>query len=912
MYVKICLLAALLFINTVWLHAQDAGEIMTQAMQLYQAGNYTDMAKLIEDNRQHLENSGMYTSFLYFLGIAYTNMGDYPKAETTCLEEKAIHERTVGKEHQTYLNTLTMLGYIYRALGDDDKAKSCYLEVITIREKLSGKDAGYAAAVSYLANLYQDTGEYDKATACYSEAKTIQEKVLGKEDISYATTLNNLAATYCATGEFTKAATCYRDAIAILAVALSKEHPNYAFSLGNLGTVYRYSGNFVKAEAFYLDAKGIQERVVGKQHPAYAITLNNLGGLYKDMGENTKAESCYQEEKNIWEKSFGREHPNHIRSLNDLGTLYLTTKNYARAEAVKTEADQMLAAQIVKDFTILSERQRSLFWDRNRQYFEQTCSYAYLHPANSMMMLAYNNTLFTKGLLLRTANGIRDAVYSSGDRILMKQYEELRTVRQSINALQAKESPNLQNIVALEHRADSLDKILTIASGAYRDVKKDMSMNWQDVRDALQTGEAAVEFVYFRLYGAKGFTDSVFYCALLLRKDVDAPVWIPLCYEKQLQTLTKREKGISDDDFTQQLYSGEKGEKLYRFIWQPLEKELQDVRTVYYSPSGILHQIAFAAIPAGELLSDRYNLHLVSGTREIPRLQKNGTGALPEGTAAVYGGLYYDVSKEKMIAEVNLQSRFFNSSNPAPPATIPAQGEETAIAAVLPESLQRGSSWMFLEGTETEAEQICDYLEEYKIPNRLYSGASGNEESFRLLSGTATGVIHLATHGFFLADIENDDEHRDIVRRIGGGSRKAFDNPLLRSGLLMAGGNRGWAGEDFIEGIEDGVLTADEITQMNLIRTQLVVLSACETGLGEVKNDEGVFGLQRAFKLAGVETLVMSLWTVPDDATAELMTAFYRIWLSGKNIREAFDAAQKQVRKKYKEPFYWAGFVMLD
>ena len=907
---------ALLFVNISRLPAQDVVEILTQSAQLFGAGNYPEAAKLIETHKQHLEKSEYYPSLLTILGIAYTNMGNYPKAEITYLEGKAIHEKTSGKEHPGYINSLINLGYIYRMMGDYAKAETSYLEVKTIHEKVSGREhSGYVNSINHLADLYHEMGDDAQAETYYREAKTIQEKVSGKDNIDYATTVNNLAAVLCAMGKYAQAETSYREAINILEKILGKEHPNYAFSLGNLGTVYRKMNVYTKAEIYYREAQTILEKDLGKEHPTYAIATNNLGYLYHDMGDVAKAETCFKAVKTIWEKGFGRENPNHITSLNDLGRLYLMSRNYTKAETVKTEADQIVTGQIVKDFTILSERQRSLFWDKNKHHFESSYSYAHAHPVNSMMAHAYDNTLFMKGLLLRTTNGIRDAVYSSGDKALMNQYEKLRTVRQTISTLQAKEPPNLHTISILENRADSLDKILTTASVAYRDVKKDISMNWQDVRDALQTGEAAVEFVHFRLYDKTGFTDRILYCALLLRKDATAPVWIPLCDEKPLQALTKRRKGILDDDFTQQLYSGEKGDSLYHLIWQPLEKELQDIRTVYYSPSGMLHQISFAAIPAGgrdaachvstKLLSDQYDLQLVSSTREIARLKKDNTGTLPQGTAAVYGGLYYDADRDKLIAEARGSS--------SPTLTLPEE-EGTPpmlIAAVLPKSTQRGASWMFLAGTETEAEQICEYLNKRKIPNHLYSETTGTEESFKRLSGTATGIIHLATHGFFLKDIEEGDS-RDVVRRLGGADRKVSENPLLRSGLLMAGGNRAWRGEDVIEGIEDGILTADEIAHMNLIKTKLIVLSACETGLGEVKNTEGVFGLQRAFKLAGVETLVMSLWTVPDEATAELMTAFYQLWLSGKNKREAFAEAQKQVRKKFEKPFYWAGFVMMD
>ena len=922
MKVKVLLVSFLLFLNTGWLLAQDVVDILTQSTQLFSAGNYPEVVNLIETHKQHLEKSEYYTSFLTILGVAYTSMGNYPKAETTYLEAKAIQEKTLGKEHLSYITSLNILGYVYREMGDDAKEEACYLEAKTIQERVFGREhSGYASSLSNLAGLYNRLGDDVKAVAFYLEAKAIQEKVSGKEHIDYATTANNLAAVYCAMGDYARAETSYREAINILEKILGKKHPNYAFSLGNLGTVYRKMGVYTKAEVYYREAQTILEKVLGKEHPAYAIATNNLGYLYNDMGDVAKAETCFGEVKTIWEKGFGRENTNYIISLNDLGSLYLMAENYTKAETVKVEADQIVTGQIGKNFTILSERQRSLFWDRNKHHFESSYSYAHVHPANSMIAHAYDNTLFMKGLLLRTANGIRDAVYSSDNMELINQYEKLRSIRQTISTLQAKDPPNFHAIGILENRADSLDKLLTIASVAYRDVKKDISMNWQDVRDALQTGEAAVEFVHFRLYGKKGFTDKVFYCALLLKKDATAPVWVPLCEERQLQALTKRKKGISDDDLTQQLYSGEKGDSLYCLIWQPLEKELQGIRSVYYSPSGMLHQISFAAIPTGEhtglpLLSDKYDLQLVSSTREITRLKKERKGTLPQGTAAVYGGLYYDADRDKLIAEARGQT---SSTLTSPTLTLP-EGEGTPpilFAEGLPKSAPlpfgegRGGAWMFLAGTETEAEQICEYLDKRKIPNRLYSETAGNEESFKQLSGTATGIIHLATHGFFLEDIENEDS-RDVVRRLGGADRKVFENPLLRSGLLMAGGNRAWTGEDVIEGIEDGILTADEIAQMNLIKTKLVVLSACETGLGEVKSSEGVFGLQRAFKLAGVETLVMSLWTVPDEATAELMTGFYQHWLSGKTKCKAFADAQKQVREKYKEPFYWAGFVMMD
>jgi CHAT domain-containing protein len=431
-------------------------------------------------------------------------------------------------------------------------------------------------------------------------------------------------------------------------------------------------------------------------------------------------------------------------------------------------------------------------------------------------------------------------------------------------------------------------------------------MKWQNVRDALQAKEAAIEFAHFRLFDKNMWSDTVLYCAIILRKDLREPVWVPLFQQSQLDALLSADAKDMEGK-VQKLYSGGNpkfynGAKLYQLVWEPLEKYLQDVETVYYSPSGALNKVSFSAIPVETvLLSDKYKMNLVSSTRERARLNKERAGIIPKGSAVVYGGLFYDADKDKLIAEAQ------NAILTVPEVDVTSP----MLAAILPKE-RSGGAWVYLPGTRMEAEQICGYLNEKKIPNRIYTTTAGNEESFKRLSGAETGIIHLATHGFFLHDIEKDIGNREIVQHLGGNSNKAFENPMLRSGLMLAGGNRTWTDNDIIEGIEDGILTADEIAQMNLIKTKLVVLSACETGLGEANSSEGVFGLQRAFKLAGVETLIMSLWTVPDDATSELMSAFYQLWLSGKTKREAFAEAQRQVRAKYVKPYFWAGFVIMD
>ena len=217
-----------------------------------------------------------------------------------------------------------------------------------------------------------------------------------------------------------------------------------------------------------------------------------------------------------------------------------------------------------------------------------------------------------------------------------------------------------------------------------------------------------------------------------------------------------------------------------------------------------------------------------------------------------------------------------------------------------------------MPGTLEEATEIQSVIKKNAIPVTFYQGEEGTEEQFKALESNAPSILHISTHGFYFPENELSESVRNIIN-----PKVQFvfsENPLLRSGFILAGGNRAFQGAVIPVGIEDGVLTASEISHLNFFNTKLVVLSACQTGLGDVKGNEGVYGLQRAFKMAGVDYLLLSLWEVPDEATKELMAAFYKNWFSGKDIRTAFKDAQNQLKEKYKDvpgaAFAWAAFVL--
>ncbi|MDR0798207.1 MAG: CHAT domain-containing protein [Dysgonamonadaceae bacterium] len=624
--------------------------------------------------------------------------------------------------------------------------------------------------------------------------------------------------------------------------------------------------------------------------------------------------------------------------LITLSHLWLATNEYQKPANYMQKIGERIVHNINYNFSIMSESERKDDWEMWENYLTFYYSLSHFYPVDSVNQFNYNNTLFTKGLLLRVQNNIRDAIYSSGNQTLISQYEELGNLNQQLQILNRKYNPDKewinslwdyynesdweeigrqginQRIHAFFHEQNlpdegliedeyislvwayrSLDRIIT--QQAFLHLKNDLSTTWQDVQNQLANDEAAVEFVSFRLYN-KNWTDTTLYAALVLRPGMSAPQWIPLCEAKELEQYFVNTGG---NQMTQieEIYT-QNGNKIYQLMWQPLKKSLEGVKTIYYSPAGLLHKLSFDALP---LESGQYNLYLVSSTREIAKLKQANSENFPEGEEIIYGGLTYDEPK----------THAHKTAKPADNGDDRRRRRDSDTPALDLRAASGIAAWKYLEGTRTETEQIIVELNNHKISNQYYTESAGDERSFKQLSGSNSSILHLSTHGFFFPDIVI--EHFDgIAQRLGGSNTKrAVENPLLRSGLVLSGVNKRWlADKELADKEEDGILTAEEISQLNLTKTKLVVLSACETGLGDVKNSEGVFGLQRAFKLAGVESLIMSLWKVPDEATSELMTAFYRQWLAGKTKQEAFKMAQKQVREKYQSPYYWAAFVMMD
>jgi tetratricopeptide (TPR) repeat protein len=846
------------------------------------------------------------------LGQLYFKMGNYEKAEPLYNQALLINKNVYGEGHINYAISLNNLGALYNNRGNYEKAELFYLESLEIRKKVLGeRHPDYATSLNNLALFYQETGNYEKAEPLFIQASDIRLKSLGPEHPEYAVTLNNMALFYFETGNRDKAEVLLKQALNIQKGAFGEEHPDYAVSLNNMALFYKDLRKYDIAEKMFLQVLGINKKVLGEMNENYANALNNLAELYDYMGSYEKAENLYLQALSIIRKVYGEKHPDYTSMLSNLALLYQERGNYVKAEPLYKQAMELYLSQIQQQFSFLSEREKEKYLSTVLFFFKTYQNFIMLQYKNNPAAAgtAYDIELSFKRLVLNSSIQLRKYILNSGDSSAVNKYNSWLAVKASLARQYSlpveEQSPETKMMEAM---ANDLEKQLSRIYSENNESRILENIHWQDVQKKLKKDEAAIEFTDFPFYNGNKWTDSTMYYAIILKQADPYPMIVPLFEGRQLDTILYRGM-TSDQNFINELYRfvntrnqsiAGKGRQLYDLIWKPVEKNLNGIRTLYFSPSGRLHQLSFAAIPFSEteLLSDRYYLHQFSSTVQLT----NNFNDKSVKNLVLFGGIDYDagIDKMKITADQLLQ---------------PAEKYPSPDARSLRKENTRSGSWMYLDGTKSETDKIRKLAQDNGIKSTVITGNEATEESIKNLDGNSSpDVIHIATHGFFFPDLKNDFNKVSLTTggELNSQSFRLSDNPLMRSGLVFAGANHTWAGEKIPSDLDDGILTAFEVSNMYLPNTELMVLSACETGLGEIKGSEGVFGLQRSFKIAGADYILMSLWQIPDYQTSELMNRFYSEWFSGKPIQESLSLAQDFMKNKYPlQPFMWAAFVLV-
>ncbi len=778
-----------------------------------------------------------------------------------------------------YANLAHILGQCYMINDNYEKAEEYFFIAINTLKNKYKDDYVYRSTLTDIGIFYYTLHNYDKANQYFSEAKYLFEKNLDL-GYRYAILLTNYSLIQNDMGKNLLAKMYVDLAMDIFVNSEKKDSVETSTLLSQYASTY-YKLGFIE------DAISIMRQALD------ICPNNNSSGLLSGIGTLYFNQKNYKEALNYYKKSFDL---NHAITFNLITGTQLAWTQHVLKDKNCFITSQLLSDSIISDvmrkFTFLSNRERESYWSYNNINIDLLNTIFANANTGKYIGTIYNNCLFTKGLLLKTSKYIKREISLSGDDYSKKLISIMNFLEKEIN----KGNYSAKQIEQIKDSLNNIDKLLTKNNASYQSFKKELLPDWTRIKKSLDKNEAAIEFVQIPIIEHDSIPESFIYkyYGMIIKKNSSFPILVPLCTDLELQDILVNRNHLRTNRYISNLYTvgnstSTFGDKLYNNVWAPLEKELKGIKIIYYSPIGQLNSISFNALMNNSIcLSDRFNLHLLSSTAEIVQLKRKTHSKIEN--AIIYGGIAYDLSDAQMIAE--------------------AKNYETTNKHVVQpiEEDRNRSGWNYLPGTVEEVKSINATLDSVGYSSVLYLGAHANEESFKSLSGKSPHLLHIATHGFFL----NDPKQIAVNPFLQEIKRHGDINYLLRSGLLFAGANKKWVHGNNVEGIEDGVLTAEEISNLDLSSTEVVSLSACETGLGEIVSSEGVFGLQRAFKLSGVKTLIMSLWKVPDNATSKLMISFYKNWSSGMEIHQAFQSAQKKIKEKYPSPYYWAGFVMLD
>ncbi|MFY0600130.1 MAG: CHAT domain-containing protein [Cyclobacteriaceae bacterium] len=854
------------------------------------AGNYSKSERLLNSALKILNDEGLYASEEYVstlvsLAGQYNRVGKIPLAEEVYLEAKSILDRLQGDMSEYHLILDGNLAQNYTSLGNYEKAEKLFLQNIELDKEFYG-DNSYPVAIDAgnLADNYKHAGRLAKAEEYYLIAGEIYKEVSGEESVAYGRILQNLAFVNTKKGELEDAKMLGKQAVDIFEKAEANSRQQ-AFANYYLGEAYFANDELDGAEKYHQKALDLREKALGKNHPDYAVSSTKMAILNWKKEDHKTALKFYKE----------------------------TFDNYFN--------------QINVIFPILSEEEKTKFYyNKLKPAFEQYNSFIIETSSEDKSLIGemYNNQLSTKGLILYASGKVRASILNSGDSTLIEKYETWIEQKESLAKLfSAGDLPvDVRNrrIDSLTERSNNLEKSLSQSSSAFAATLEKKDLKWQDIQKLMKPEEAAVEIIRFRDFSTDSagiFTDEVYYAALIVTSETkEAPDLVVMRNGKLMESryLSNYRNAIKykiDEDYS------------YRLFWRPIANKLKGIKKVYFSPDGVFNQLSIYTLrnPAtGNFTLDELDIQVVTNTKDLVAINTPDNSS---GESYLFG--YPNYNMGIIDAEAEEKSSESSAESAAKAATenrgrgVSRGGErgargkddgaELARGGSIPRGL-RGNMLRYmrsnqllalLPGTKKEV-ALIDSL--YKFKNAEVTTLLSNnalEDSIKKVNNPK--VLHIATHGFFLESDEEDESADAYV-----------ENPLLRSGLILAGANSFIANgaiSDTQSFSEDGILTAYEAMNLNLDNTELVVLSACETGLGEIKNGEGVYGLQRAFNVAGAETMIMSMWTVDDDATQELMTIFYEEWLAGKNKQEAFNTAQKRLKAKWKSPYYWGAFVMV-
>lgn len=817
------------------------------------------------------------------LADIYTYTSRFTMAERTLEDAIEIISNTAGEGSSEFITASINRGILQLESGRLAEAEETFDYVMS---EITPDEPAFVATLNNQGLVYHGLGQLERAEEIFEKIRSLDSVVLGTGHPDFAITLTNLGFVYCDEGKYLEAEAVLRKAIEIQRNNGEENTASYARKLNNLARVYRLSGKAEEAIKLHEQALKIFNKVIGKRSAESATTFYNSGLAHWQTGDRKKALKLLKSSADIRGTTLGKEHPKYAESVQKIAELQWEGGDISGARESFGAVFENYYHQLHRIFPALTEEEKAKFYyTRIRPSFEKFNSLALqLHTEDpSVIGEIYDHHINTKGSIMHATERVRAAIEQSGDTTLIQQYHLWKAQKEQIAKLYS-ENKALTAIDSLQTSADQLEKELARKSSVFATQLVRPRVTWRAIRDKLKPGEAAVEVLRFRTFAPNAkeqFKEDVVYAFLIVRSDT-----------KEQPDIIIIENGADLEGKMLSFYRNSirfrlVDERSYATYIDPLAAYCSDnaINTIYFSADGVYNQVNIGGMrnPSnGKFIIDTFDLRYVTNTRDL--LEKDLASSHKQSSILIG---FPRFNLEEKAAE---QTRTTRSLTRGAHLTRGLRGG-------LLRHMRGEGGIATLPGTEREIEEIAAVVQ---APDILMA-AQASESAIKRVN--SPGVLHVATHGYFL-----EESNTPLAEQ----SQVYVPNPLLKSGLILAGAeNFLLTGIPIDEEGNDGVLTAYEAMNLDLDKTDLVVLSACETGLGVVRNGEGVYGLQRAFRIAGARNLIMSLWSVDDDATQQLMTTFYQERSKGHDNGEAFRIAQQKLKEKYPHPFYWAAFVLV-
>ncbi|WCL80179.1 CHAT domain-containing protein [Saprospira sp. CCB-QB6] len=778
-----------------------------------------------------------------------------------------------------------------------------------------------------LGRIYRKTGRY---VAAYEALQTARQKVAEPNGL-LVQILDDFGQNLQALAQYQEAKDYFDQALVLLLELESQGRINRKEKFKdalNYIKILRHQANAMLEEGEYEQAYDIFKRIMTYEDNSklldfkYDASLQQALAYYYDlMYEDEKAKK-YQEMA-----LKGLKDPTELADLHlQIASFYQKRNQLPLAEKHYRQALNIDLKRLEDSYNDLPEEERLEFLRPLAKRLNAFFLFVAENPQPDLVQTALNAHFRVKGLALETSSNIRQVIYASDNVVLQNNFEEMQNLKKELARLlslspKERKAEGVQ-LTTLEKEIKDLEERISRDSKALRTVfeQQNQQLNLAQLKQRLGPNEVAIDFLRLERSDEYGNISAQYY-GMLMRPEWESPKMIPLCLESELAMSLQNEVSPAGLNYiTDDLESN----NLYFMLWEPMEKELEGAKTIHLCPTGLLAKIAFATLRVDDFsrlrLMDRHDIVYHSAMRDLLRKQT----ASQKAKISLIGGVKFDLSQAELeiVAEAQDVELPFEKIRMGR-LDIPDFGafNEEALAANLPEpkaGASRGEDFLYLKGTEREVNEIAQQFQQESWQVNKIMGLNALEETVvEHINKEEPQILHLATHGYFFPAKKLETDLRKALAQKQ--KEKTFEerlaeieNPLFRSGLALTNINYVWKGRAPIEGLADGIFSAYEVSNLNLFQTELVVLSACETGRGDIDNNEGIMGLQRAFKMAGAQRLVISLWKVPDAQTSELMQRFYRHYLSLGDYHKAFRLAQDEMRKQYRNPYYWAAFILLE